>query len=448
MRGFLPVPLTVCVLAGAPALAQEFRFAPALTLAEVYDDGLSPRSAGPAEALALRLSPQLSSDYASARLFLLARAGFDADIFKARSERIAPSARMGELQVRALATQRLTLSAGATYRETNIPRDLYAQTGFDPGLFEVKSFDVSTSAAYRLTPLANASVAYAFTRTAQGGLLTDNQSLVPALEEEIGPRDKARLEVLARRLSFHGQFAQEAVVPMPGWTPDGVEASASLRAEASAVRASLTYSATQMAVAGLVGAVNTQSVSVAVTCKLSDRLALRESSDPAILRFDGDRAAPGRRLRLAAGNRAPARARRSGAAARVPDRSRRCDRDRRLEERSREPHDTGAARRPHLLAPAQRRPGGRAHPDGAAPGAGGEAGRLRAQPRDLRHRAAGAQLQGVRLRRGGAPGAVRVEGPHHGARDSRQRRRADALRVEVGDLPPPAPGERDGADRD
>src|SRR6266852_3890374 len=283
MRGFLPVPLTVCVLAGAPALAQEFRFAPALTLAEVYDDGLSPRSAGPAEALALRLSPQLSSDYASARLFLLARAGFDADIFEARSERIAPSARMGELQVRALATQRLTLSAGATYREPNIPRDLYAQTGFDPGLFEVKSFDVSTSAAYRLTPLANASVAYAFTRTAQGGLLTDNQSLVPALE------------VLARRLSFHGQFAQEAVVPMlgwaheltrslsvalrggprfAGWTPDGVEASASLRAEASAVRASLTYSATQMAVAGLVGAVNTQSVSVAVTCKLSDRLAL------------------------------------------------------------------------------------------------------------------------------------------------------------------------------
>lgn len=295
MRGFLPVPLTVCVLAGAPALAQEFRFAPALTLAKVYDDGLSPRSAGPAEALVLRLSPQLSSDYASARLFLLARAGFDADIFEARSERIAPSARMGELQVRALATQRLTLSAGATYRETNIPRDLYAQTGFDPGLFEVKSFDVSTSAAYRLTPLANASVAYAFTRTAQGGLLTDNQSLVPALEEEIGPRDKARLEVLARRLSFHGQFAQEAVVPMlgwaheltrslsvalrggprfAGWTPDGVEASASLRAEASAVRASLTYSATQMAVAGLVGAVNTQSVSVAVTCKLSDRLAL------------------------------------------------------------------------------------------------------------------------------------------------------------------------------
>src|SRR5216684_2662928 len=274
MRGFLPVPLTVCVLAGAPALAQEFRFTPALTLAEVYDDGLSPRSAGPAEALVLRLSPQLSSDYASARLFLLARAGFDADIFEARSERLAPSARMGELQVRALATQRLTLSAGATYRETNIPRDLYAQTGFDPGLFEVKSFDVSTSAAYRLTPLANASVAYAFTRTAQGGLLTDNQSLVPALEEEIGPRDKARLEVLARRLSFHGQFAQEAVVPMPGWTPDGVEASASLRAEASAVRASLTYSATQMAVAGLVGAVNTQSVSVAVTCKLSDRLAL------------------------------------------------------------------------------------------------------------------------------------------------------------------------------
>jgi hypothetical protein len=295
MRGFLRLPLIACVLAGAPALAQEIRFAPALTLAEVYDDGLSRRSSGPAEALMLRLSPQLSSDYASARFFLLARTGFDAEVFEARSERVAPWARMGELQFRALATQRLTVSAGATYHETNIPRDLYAQTGFDPGLVEVKTLEVGTSAAYRLTPLANASVAYAFTRTAQGDLLTDSQSLDPALEEELGPRDKARLEVLARRLSFHGQFAQETVIPMlgwaheltrslsvalrggprfAGWTPDGVEASASLRAEVNGVRASLTYAATQMAVSGLVGAVNIQSLSAAVTCTLSDRLAL------------------------------------------------------------------------------------------------------------------------------------------------------------------------------
>src|SRR5260370_13514772 len=155
MRGVLPVPLTVCVLAAAPALAQEFRFAPALTLAEVYDDGLSARSAGPAEALMLRLSPQLSADYASARFLLLARTGFDADIFEARSDRVAPWARMGELQFRALAMQRLTVSAGATYHETNIPRDLYAQTGFDPGLVEVKTLDVSTWAASRLTPPPN-----------------------------------------------------------------------------------------------------------------------------------------------------------------------------------------------------------------------------------------------------------------------------------------------------
>ncbi len=295
MRGFLLLPLTVGVLAGAPASAQEFRFAPALTLAEVYDDGLSPRSAGPAEALMLRLSPQLVSDYASARFFLLARAGFDTDVFEARSERIARWARMGEFQVRALATQRLTLSAGAIYRGTNIPRDLYAQTGFDPGLVEVRSLDVSASAAYRLNPLANASVASAFSRTAQGDLLTDSQSLDPALEEELGPRDKARVEVLARRLSFHGQFAQAAVVPMlgwahqltrsisvalrggprfTGWTPDGVEASASLLAEVNGVRASLSYSASQMAVAGLVGAVNTQSISAGVTWKLSDRFSL------------------------------------------------------------------------------------------------------------------------------------------------------------------------------
>src|SRR5260370_21284083 len=128
MRGFLPLPLTVGVLAGAPASAQEFRFAPALTLAEVYDDGLSPRSAGPAEALMLRLSPQLVSDYASARFFLLARAGFDTDVFEARSERIARWARMREFQVRALATQRLTLSARALLPPATPPPGPLPQT--------------------------------------------------------------------------------------------------------------------------------------------------------------------------------------------------------------------------------------------------------------------------------------------------------------------------------
>jgi len=289
--------LAVCILAGAPVLAQDgFQLVPALTVAEIYDDGFAPPSAGPAQALVLRLSPQLSADYLSARLAILSRAAFDADLFEARPERTAAWARRtGELQIRALATQLLTLSAGAIWRETNNPRDLYAASGFDPGLVQVQSLELNGSAAYRLTPLAKTFVAYGFTRTAIGRLATDSQSIDPAIEEELSPRDKGRLDVLVRRLSFPGHLVQVAAVPMIGWahdlTPhlsfslqggprlagralDGAEASASLRAESYPVHALLSCATTQTAVAGLVGAVSTQSVSAAVTYEFSDRLAL------------------------------------------------------------------------------------------------------------------------------------------------------------------------------
>ncbi len=300
-RAFLLALLVAWPLIPERALAQDgFHLTPTLTVAQVYDDDLSPQNAGPTEALISRLTPQLAARYGSERLTLLARGMFDSEVFDSRPERIARWARrMGELQFHALATKRLTASAGATYWDTETPKDLTTETGFDPGLVRTQSLKVSSSVAYRLTELSEATVAYDFNRTAQAGLLTDTQALKPGINGQLTQRDAGRLDVLVRRLTFHNHLTLQSVVPLLGWahqvTPqisfallggprftngvlEDAEASASIRQDLKTVHASLTYARTQTALAGLLGTVNTQSVSAAVLYESFDRLSLSVAS--------------------------------------------------------------------------------------------------------------------------------------------------------------------------
>jgi hypothetical protein len=301
---FLLAPLVAWPLAAERALAQDgFQVTPTLTVAELYDDDLYPRSAGAAKALVLRLSPQLIASYRSERLTVLGRAGAVLDW---HSEQIAPWAqRMGDLQVRALATKRLTLSGGATFWDTNTPRDLNVQTGFDPGLVQTQSLKLSSSLAYRLDALSEGTVAYDFTRTAQAGLLTDIHVLEPGIHRQLMERDTGRADVLVRRFIFHGHFAQTSVVPLLGWahqvTPEisftllggprftrgaleDAEASVSIRQDMKRVHTALAYARTQTTV-GLLGTVNTNSLSATVAYEPVDRLRL--SAAPAIFASAG-----------------------------------------------------------------------------------------------------------------------------------------------------------------
>jgi hypothetical protein len=301
---FLLALLVAWSLASERALAQDgFHVTPTLTVAELYDDDLYPQSAGAAKALVLRLSPQLIASYRSERLTVVGRA---ADVLDWRSEHFAPWAqRTGDLQFRALATKRLTLSGGATFSDTNTPRDLNVQTGFDPGVVQTQSLKVGSAVAYRLDALSEGTVAYDFNRTVQTGLLTDIHVLEPGIHAQLTERDTGRADVLVRRFVFHGYFAQTSVVPLLGWghqvTPEisftllggprftqgaleDAEASASIRQDMKKVHTALAYARTQTTV-GLLGTLNTNSVSATVAYEPFDRLRL--SAAPAIFASAG-----------------------------------------------------------------------------------------------------------------------------------------------------------------
>lgn len=301
---FLIAPLLAWTLAPGRALAQDgFQVTPTLTVAEIYDDDLYPRSAGVAKALVLRLNPQLIATYGSERFTLLGRA---ANVIDWRSEQIAPWAqRTADLQFRTLATKRLTLSGGATFSDTNTPRDLNVQTGFDPGPVQTQSLKVASSVAYRLETLSEGTVAYDFTRTAQAGLLTDIHTLEPGINRQLTERDTGRADVLVRRFVFHGYFVQTSIVPLLGWahrvTPglsftleggprftrrglEDAEASASIRQDMKRIHTSLAYDRTQTNVT-LSGTATTNSVSATVVYEPFDRLRL--SAAPAIFSSAG-----------------------------------------------------------------------------------------------------------------------------------------------------------------
>src|SRR5258708_2738598 len=159
------------------------------TIAQVRDDGLAAPGSDITEPLLTRLSPQILVTYAGPRLTLLSAAAVDAELVDAHPERSSPwTRRTAALQLHAVATERLTFSAGASYWDTPTPRDLATLTGFDPGRVDLQTFQADAGIGWRLTQLSDASANWSINRTIQQGPHTHRPANEPGLRGRPDPR--------------------------------------------------------------------------------------------------------------------------------------------------------------------------------------------------------------------------------------------------------------------
>ncbi len=296
----------IVLVAAAPALPEGgpdqdgLRMRAEATVAQVRDDGLAPPDGSLAEPLLTRLSPQLLVTYGGPRLTLLSSAAVDAELVDAHPERSSPwTRRTAALQLHAVATERLTFSAGASYWDTPTPRDLALVTGFDPGRVELQTLQADSGIGWRLTKVSDATAAWSINRTIQQGLTIDTQLFEPGLRGRLDDRDLVRFDVRVRSIRFLDHFSTRSVAPMLGWerqlipqlslaleggprltdgSLDELEAAASLQLETRPVRAVLAYARSQSAVPGLIGALNVQSLSATALAPVREKLMLNASA--------------------------------------------------------------------------------------------------------------------------------------------------------------------------
>lgn len=142
---------------------------PSVSVEEVYDDNLFFASEDKQSDFITRVSPALEAGYEADTLSLSGRYRFDAEAYASETDLNSAQVReFADVEVEYLPTNRLTLSAGADYTETDTPSDLdIIPGGTIPGLLvgrsEATRTELDAAAIYRLT--ARTTGALAFTGT-------------------------------------------------------------------------------------------------------------------------------------------------------------------------------------------------------------------------------------------------------------------------------------------
>lgn len=164
----LMLAMVVAMLAMACA-TPGFFVIPSVSVDELYDDNLFYASEDEQSDFITRVSPALELGHESDTLSWSGRYRFDAEAYARETELNSAQVReFADVEVEYLPTNRLTLSAGADYTETDTPSDLTIIPGATiPGLLvgrtEAKRTELDAAAIYRLT--ARTTGALAFTGT-------------------------------------------------------------------------------------------------------------------------------------------------------------------------------------------------------------------------------------------------------------------------------------------
>ena len=273
----------------APNTRDGFSTVLALSVSQVYDDGLL--KAGPSEALFTLLSPRLTAGLQTPRLNLTAFVAIDGQLDDVKPGGSTPWARRtANIELLAPLSDRLTMTAAATYWDTRTPRDAAIGPAFDPGVVDLRSVQAATGLDYRLTALSDATLSGEFLRTDQSLVIIDEVRVQPGLTTRFTPRDTGTFRLLARQITWAGRLASFALVPTLGWTRqlthtlrasieggprfasgsfDGLEASATVRLDLRPMSGQLSFFSAQTAVPGLVGLVHALGASAAARYRLT-----------------------------------------------------------------------------------------------------------------------------------------------------------------------------------
>jgi len=281
-----------------------FYVTPSFSFFQVYDDNLlSTPSQAQSDRQAdfiSRFSPSLQAGYQSTPLTLLGRYGFEAEIFATHVERTTAQARQrASLDWQYLPSRLLTLSFIGAYVRTQTPRDINEATAVELGRARAQNYSASPSIVYRFDRLTTASTGYTFSQTeVSGGITTHTHSTNLGLDRQVTPRDTANLGYTFQLSQFGTEETTRSHAFTLGWTRQltpltslalragprfaegsvGAEVSASLRQRLQRGQLSFTYTRSQGTIAGLAGAVKTDSFAAAMTYQPWRFLQVRAAS--------------------------------------------------------------------------------------------------------------------------------------------------------------------------
>lgn len=278
-----------------PTLAQAqagFYVTPSLTFSQVYDDNLfsAPSGRDTERDIISRFSPGIQAGYQSTPLTLLARYGFDAEVFPDHPDLTTAQARQrASIDFRYLPTPFLTLSLTSAYTETETPGELNVQTALEGGRGHALSYSFNPSIGYQFDSFTGGRIGYTFTRGEQsGGVASDTHIANLGLDRRITSWDSLGLDYILRYFAFDNEDTTTSHAFPLGWTRQltsltsialragprfsedsvDVEASASITHRLEHGQVSFTYSRSQNTVSGQAGAVDTDSFTGTATYQL------------------------------------------------------------------------------------------------------------------------------------------------------------------------------------
>lgn len=272
-----------------------FYITPSFSVAEVYDDNVFATADRREADFISRFSPSIEAGYQSARLTLLGRYTFDAEVFAGHPELTTPEARRNaSADLRYLPTPLLTLSLTGTYLTTQTPGEFNTETGLQTGRTPAERVSVTPAVAYQLGPLSTATGDYTFAQDEAGGIETEIHSANLGFERRVTPRDTGSLGYAFRHFAFSGDTSTSHTFTL-GWTRDitplttitlragprfsdgstDPEVAASIRRTFKHGELSVAYARTQATVVGERGVVESESFGVTLIYRLLAALEVR-----------------------------------------------------------------------------------------------------------------------------------------------------------------------------
>jgi hypothetical protein len=190
---------------------------------QIYDDNVfaAPLSGQPQPDFISRFGPAVELGYRSTPLEFLARYGFDAERhvnLRALNNVIARQDGAIDLQRR---TQRLTVNLGASYLETQSPRELENQALIVVGQARAERIMANPGMAYALSTRTKLELDHTFNRdTLEGGISSSAHVAHAGLDRRLTPRNTIRFDYRYRDVAFGNGVDERSHLASAGWALD------------------------------------------------------------------------------------------------------------------------------------------------------------------------------------------------------------------------------------
>lgn len=281
--------LTPPVEKAARKPAEGFYVTPSLSIGQLYDDNLFFSPTDRKGDFFTRVSPGLQAGYQSTPLTLLGGYTFDSEFYSKQKDLNTLQMRQNALvELKAMPTELLTVSAKGTWSKTRAPWELNTLTGAAIRRVIAERLAFEPSIAYRFDPLTKGTGDYAFSEDRiRDGISIDSHIFRLDLDRLITRNDSLGTGYIGRQFDFGGFKTSTSHAPVLSWkhrlTPtteialragprftqgsldDRPEALAWIQHLVPRRSVSLVYSSAQTTIIGTPERVNNESLGVSAT---------------------------------------------------------------------------------------------------------------------------------------------------------------------------------------